>query len=153
MRIVELKIPPVFLFIATGGVMYGLHAVGLSLFVPFPMRFVFFAVCFFASGIFGLGGIYEFRKHKTSVHPVDLHKAVKVVDSGMFSFSRNPMYVGLLLLLTGYAYYLQDLISVGLCGLFVWYMNRFQITPEERHLEQKFGQEYLDYKQKVRRWF
>ncbi|PWI34032.1 hypothetical protein DI392_07475 [Vibrio albus] len=152
MKIIELKMPPAFLFIIIGGLMYWVHVNGFGIHIPLPMKFEFFAVCFVASGIFGLGGIYEFKKHKTSVHPVELHKAVKVVDSGIFRLSRNPMYVGLLLLLLGYAYYLQDIISLLLCLIFVLYMNQFQIKPEERHLEQKFGKDYLEYKQKVRRW-
>lgn len=152
MKIIELKIPPAFLFIIVGGLMHWLHVSAFCIYMPLPAKLGFFSACFVASGIFGLGGIYEFKKHKTSVHPVELHKAVKIVDSGVFRFSRNPMYVGLLLLLLGYAYYLQDLVSLLLCVAFVLYMNRFQIIPEERHLEQKFGRDYLDYKQKVRRW-
>ena len=152
MKLLELKIPPAFFFIIIGGLMYWLNASGISLLIPLPFTYLVFAVCFTASGVYGLGGIYEFKKHKTSVHPVDLHKAVKVVDSGIFSVSRNPMYAGLLLLLIGYAYFLQDLVSFSLCLLFVLYMNRFQIIPEERHLEEKFGEVYISYKQRVRRW-
>ena len=152
MKILELKIPPALFFILVGGLMCWLNASGLSIHLPLPFTYVVFAVCFVLSGVFGVSGIYEFKKHKTSVHPVELHRAVKVVDSGIFSISRNPMYVALLLLLVGYAYYLQDLLSIALCPLFVLYMNRFQILPEERHLQEKFGEEYLNYKKRVRRW-
>jgi protein-S-isoprenylcysteine O-methyltransferase Ste14 len=75
-----------------------------------------------------------------------------IVTSGLYKFSRNPMYVGLLIILTGYAIWLGSVTPFLLLPLFYWLITQMQIKPEERILQQKFGQEYLDYKNTVRRW-
>ena len=104
------------------------------------------------AGFIGIAGVYEFRKAKTTVNPVKPETASLVVDTGVFAYTRNPMYVALLLVIIAIGLWWQHL-SVILCGaLFVAYMNRFQIKPEERALERLFGEDYLDYKNQVRRW-
>ncbi len=104
------------------------------------------------AGFIGIAGVYEFRKAKTTVNPVKPEAASQVVDTGVFAYTRNPMYVALLLVIIAIGLWWQHL-SVILCGaLFVAYMNRFQIKPEERALERLFGEDYLDYKNQVRRW-
>lgn len=104
------------------------------------------------AGFIGIAGVYEFRKAKTTVNPVKPETASQVVDTGVFAYTRNPMYVALLLVIIAIGLWWQHL-SVILCGaLFVAYMNRFQIKPEERALERLFGEDYLDYKNQVRRW-
>lgn len=104
------------------------------------------------AGVVGIAGVYEFRKAKTTVNPVKPETASLVVDTGVFAYTRNPMYVALLLVIIAIGLWWQHL-SVILCGvLFVTYMNRFQIKPEERALERLFGEDYLDYKNQVRRW-
>ena len=81
-----------------------------------------------------------------------------VVDAGCAGcdatggYSRNPMYLGFLLLLLALACYLMNVAAMALLPLFVLYMNRFQIAPEERFLLQKFGAEYQAYCERVRRW-
>jgi protein-S-isoprenylcysteine O-methyltransferase Ste14 len=74
------------------------------------------------------------------------------VTSGVYRHSRNPMYVALASLLFGLAAALD--VPLGFLGplLFITYMNRFQIRPEEKALEARFGAPYLAYKQRVRRW-
>jgi protein-S-isoprenylcysteine O-methyltransferase Ste14 len=62
------------------------------------------------------------------------------------------VYVGFLLLLVAWAFYLMSVAALALLPLFVWYMNRFQIAPEERFLLQKFGADYQAYTKQVRRW-
>ncbi|ACY51885.1 putative protein-S-isoprenylcysteine methyltransferase [Vibrio antiquarius] len=104
------------------------------------------------SGYMGIAGVYEFHKVKTTVNPVKPDTASSVVRTGVFSFSRNPMYMALLLLIIAIGLWWQHL-SVVLCSVvFVSYINRFQIKPEERVLERLFGEEYVDYKNHVRRW-
>lgn len=152
MKALELKVPPVFVFLLCICFMYWFHSLDTLFVVSLPFSKLVFAACFFASGYFGLSGIFEFKKAKTSVHPVDIHKTTTVVDTGVYRYSRNPMYFGLLLLLVGYGYYLQDFLSLVVCLVFVIYMNKFQIGLEELHLEEKFGKNYTDYKNKVRRW-
>ncbi|WED28163.1 isoprenylcysteine carboxylmethyltransferase family protein [Vibrio sp. DW001] len=152
MKVLELKVPPVFVFLVCLCLMYWFHSLSALFTIGVPISNVVLAICFVGAGYFGLSGIYEFKKAKTSVHPVDINKTTSVVDTGVYKLTRNPMYFGLLLLLFGFGYWLQDLSSLAVCVLFVMYMNRFQIGPEERHLTSKFGKGYTDYQNKVRRW-
>lgn len=76
----------------------------------------------------------------------------KIVTSGLYRFSRNPMYVGLLVVLLGYAIWLGGITPFLMLPLFIFLITTQQIIPEEEILENKFGQEYLDYKMRVRRW-
>lgn len=152
MRKLELKIPPVAVFLL---MCTGMFAVELWLAEPlFRLTFprVSALLPFGLSGVVGIAGVREFRKANTTVNPVKPEKASTVVASGIFAYSRNPMYLALLLLLLSYACWLQNAITFAFAPLFVLYMNRFQIQPEERALEKRFGSAYLQYKQKVRRW-
>ena len=76
-----------------------------------------------------------------------------IIARGPYRHSRNPMYLGFLLLLAAFACYLQSILALPLLPLFVLYMNRFQIMPEERFLLQKFGADYQAYLTQVQRWF
>jgi len=78
--------------------------------------------------------------------------ASRLVDSGIFRFSRNPMYLALLMALGAWGIFLGNLWGLLLIAGFVFYMNQFQIKPEERALETTFGPAYINYKSKVRRW-
>lgn len=148
----ERKIPPVALFLLFFVVINHISHEFLTFKIGLPLNSIIFALCFLAAGIAGLGGVYEFKRAKTTVNPIKVENASSVVDSGIFGYSRNPMYLGLFLLLFGFAYWQQNLLAIVFSFGFVWYMNRFQILPEERALESLFGAEYLDYKQRVRRW-
>jgi protein-S-isoprenylcysteine O-methyltransferase Ste14 len=75
-----------------------------------------------------------------------------MVTSGVYGVSRNPMYVGFLLVLIGWAAFLSHALAFALLPLFVAYMNRFQIEPEERALSAKFGGQFQEYRRSVRRW-
>lgn len=101
---------------------------------------------------FGFGGIITFRLAKTTINPVQIDRASRVVTRGIYRLSRNPMYVGLTALLTNWALFLAS--PVALLGpiAFVLFTHRFQILPEERVMTAKFGSEYLAYMQRVRRW-
>jgi protein-S-isoprenylcysteine O-methyltransferase Ste14 len=75
-----------------------------------------------------------------------------LVTHGVYRISRNPMYLGFLLFLIGTGFFVANISALLLIMIFVLYMNRFQIEPEEKHLENSFGQTYIDYKTRVRRW-
>lgn len=97
-------------------------------------------------------GIKRFIQAGTTVHPDLKHATNKLVMSGIYRVSRNPMYLGILLNLIAFSVWLNNGLSIGVCIGFVWYITQFQIKPEERFLQQKFGKQYEDYCQKVRRW-
>ena len=85
--------------------------------------------------------------------PLDVRKAVTdIVTSGVFQFSRNPIYLGMVLLCLGIAFLVDSLWFLALCAPLAIVLQRGVIQPEETYLEQKFGAKYLRYKAKVRRW-
>lgn len=102
--------------------------------------------------IFGFSGVISFKKSNTSVDPTKPESADTLVSSGIYRVSRNPMYLSLVFLLIAMVLYLESLWSIIVVCLFVVYMNRFQIIPEERAMIKLFGNEYVDYMQRVRRW-
>jgi protein-S-isoprenylcysteine O-methyltransferase Ste14 len=83
---------------------------------------------------------------------MDPASSSSLVLSGIYKFSRNPMYLGFLLALFGWAVFLSNALAFVFLPAFIFYMNRFQIEPEEKALAGKFGQEFVDYKSRVRRW-
>lgn len=95
---------------------------------------------------------YSFRKARTTVNPTKPDTSSTVVATGIYRVSRNPMYLGVLFVLAGWALFLSHALPFLFLPAFVAYMNRFQIAPEERALHAKFGVEYESYKINVRRW-
>lgn len=102
--------------------------------------------------VINLTAIFSFIKNKTTINPVKPHTATSLVTTGVFAFSRNPMYLGLLLFLFGFALQVNIVGGIPLLFLFALYINIYQIIPEERALAEKFGQEFQEYAQNVRRW-
>ena len=99
-----------------------------------------------------LAGIISFRLARTTVDPLHPERASSVVTSGIYRWTRNPMYLGFGLLLLAFAVKLSNPVVVLWLPVFVWYMNRFQIIPEEQALERQFGDQYRHYCEHVRRW-
>jgi protein-S-isoprenylcysteine O-methyltransferase Ste14 len=148
----ELKVPPLVLVLVLALSMWFTAMQLPSLAFTLPGRHGLTAVISGVGILFLLAGVYEFQKAKTTVNPTTPAAASAIVTSGVYRISRNPMYVGFLLALTGWAIFLSHPLSFLLLPVFVAYMNRFQISPEERALSAKFGDEYKTYKQAVRRW-
>ncbi len=94
----------------------------------------------------------QFLVEKTTPNPLKPNNAKTMVISGLYRFSRNPMYLGLLITLAGWALYLGNAAGFICLPIFVALINRMQIIPEEHALTQKFGQSYLNYQRQVRRW-
>ncbi len=93
-----------------------------------------------------------FRKARTTVNPLEPEKASQLVTGGLYKISRNPMYLGMLLIILGWAAYQGVFIGLIPVIAFVLYITRFQIIPEERALIRRFGDEYRAYMHRVRRW-
>lgn len=96
--------------------------------------------------------LYNFHKHKTTVHPHTPEKTSVIVNSGIYAYSRNPMYLALVLVLLALALYFTNVTCFAVIPLFIWYITRYQIKPEEMILDKLFPTEYQAYCQKVRRW-
>ena len=98
-----------------------------------------------------LGGM-AFRRAKTTSNPIKPHAASSLVITGVYRYTRNPMYVGATLVLVGWAFYLGSLPAFVGPVVFVLYITRFQIIPEERVLRGKFGPEFAEYQARVPQW-
>jgi len=95
----------------------------------------------------------EFRKSETTVNPMKPETSTYLVTSGIFKYSRNPMYLGLTSILLASCFYFSSLLGIILyVPLFIFYITVFQIIPEEGAMKNLFNDEYLDYCSKVRRW-
>jgi protein-S-isoprenylcysteine O-methyltransferase Ste14 len=99
-----------------------------------------------------VGGVMSFRRAKTTVNPLKPETSAALVSSGVYSFTRNPMYLGMLLALFAWAAYLSSIWSLVGPILFALFITRFQIVPEERVLDRLFGAAFAEYKKRVRRW-
>jgi protein-S-isoprenylcysteine O-methyltransferase Ste14 len=99
-----------------------------------------------------VAGVLSFRRARTTVNPLKPESATSLVIVGIYRYSRNPMYLGFLCGLLAWALVLGSLLALLGLPLFVIYMNRFQIGPEEQSLAKLFGSEYHQYRLKVRRW-
>ena len=148
----KLKIPPLALFFLFAAAMWILDLVAPGYEFHFGFRTVVAAILLIASAIFGLGGLAGFRRARTTFNPLDPVQASSLVTGGVYRLSRNPMYLALVLALAAWGLVLSNLYSLALAALYVPYMNRFQIGPEERAMEELFGDDFDSYREKVRRW-
>lgn len=152
MNALELKVPPLILALLFALVMWlaakWLPALALDL----PWRHALGGTFAGVGILLVMAAGYAFRKARTTVNPTKPDTSSAVVASGVFRLSRNPMYLGVLLVLAGWAIFLTHALPFLFLPAFVAYMNRFQIVPEERALRAKFGAGYGAYKIAVRRW-
>ena len=94
----------------------------------------------------------QFIAAKTTINPLRPARASTLITTGVFAISRNPIYLADLLILAALAIWFGNVLNAALLALFVWYINRYQITPEEQALTQLFGEAYAAYRARVRRW-
>ncbi|MFT4764911.1 MAG: protein-S-isoprenylcysteine O-methyltransferase Ste14 [Oleispira sp.] len=114
---------------------------------------VFWPLSFVIAGIsLALAGVKEFNQQQTTVNPLDPSQSSSLVTSGIYQFTRNPMYLGMLLVLLGWADLLDTILAYSGAMIFFVYISLFQIKPEEEILTQKFGEDFLQYCKNVRRW-
>jgi protein-S-isoprenylcysteine O-methyltransferase Ste14 len=93
-----------------------------------------------------------FKKQNTTVNPIKIENASSLVTSGIFEYSRNPMYLGMALILLGLTLMFNVIGGTLFTLLFTIYITKFQIKPEEEVMEKLFGEDFLEYKQNVRMW-
>ncbi|MEL7833778.1 isoprenylcysteine carboxylmethyltransferase family protein [Fodinibius sp. Rm-B-1B1-1] len=147
-----LKIPPAVLTLIIAGAMWWIDENMNHSWIEFGPLYWAASISLALGGIFGVLGLVQFYQHSTSIDPHKPDKVSSLVTNGIYSVSRNPMYVALLLVLAAYGFYLGNGLTLALLPVFVGYMNRFQIEPEEKVMQEKFGEEFLHYKRDVRRW-
>ena len=147
-----LKVPPALLMLIFGGLMWLTDWLLRETRLLISGHEVASALITVLAVLCVLAGIISFRQARTTVDPLHPERASSMVTSGIYRWTRNPMYLGFVLLLLAYAVKLSNPVVLVWLPVFVWYMNRFQIIPEEQALKRLFGDQYLHYCRQVRRW-
>lgn len=148
----EMKIPPPIVALVLALLMWLTPAVAGLVEVSYPARVIGAVVLLCVGQGIAIAGIVAFRRAKTTVNPVKASLVSSLVIRGVYRYTRNPMYVGLLLTLLGWTVFLANPLAALWVVVYVLYITRFQIIPEERVLASLFGSEYKAYQGTVRRW-
>jgi protein-S-isoprenylcysteine O-methyltransferase Ste14 len=148
----ELRIPPLLVAAAAAALMWALAHL-------FPTaRTDIFASGIVAAALALLGvalaavGVIEFRRAHTTFNPMDPSSTSTLVTGGVYRFTRNPMYLGFVLVLLAWGLFLSNVTTLLVIVAVIFYLTRFQIVPEERALERTFGADFHAYRALVRRW-
>jgi protein-S-isoprenylcysteine O-methyltransferase Ste14 len=148
----ELKLSPVMTAILLVILMWLLARATPGFSMRPDVRIVICAVLMAAGAAVGLAGVWSFRRARTTVNPWRVNASSELVVSGVYRRTRNPMYLGLLLALLGWGVFLANAFALLLALIFVPFMNRFQILPEEKALRQAYGESFGEYCRRVGRW-
>ena len=148
----KLKIPPPVYALSVALVMWLFSRIfPVATLITHPWHNIGFVIIALAA-IIDFTSLYWFFKKRTTPNPMKPGFTTGLVFDGMYKISRNPMYLGMLTMLFGFAVYLGKLTPFLVLPAFYFVITEMQIKPEEEILEKKFGEQYLDYKRKVRRW-
>jgi protein-S-isoprenylcysteine O-methyltransferase Ste14 len=151
-RFLELRIPPPIVGLIVAAGMWTVAHVPPIVQLPKLVRLLGAAVLGAIGVAVAIGGVMSFRRAKTTVNPLKPETSAALVSTGVYSFTRNPMYLGMVLGLVAWAVYLSSVWALLGPVVFALYITRFQIVPEERVLDRLFGASFAVYKKKVRRW-
>ena len=142
MQALELKIPPPIVGLLVGVAMWGIAKVCPSLEVPLFIRKVTAGVLLFVGAAIAFPSFFAFIRARTTFDSMKPKATSSLVTSGIYMFTRNPMYVSVLLILVAWAVFLSSVWALVGPVAFVLYINHFQIKPEERVLAAMFGTAY-----------
>lgn len=145
----SLRVPPVVLSVLFATLMWFLPGVWAVL---IPGQWVVATVLATVGGAFCIAGVLAFRHAQTTVNPVNPDASTALVVHGAYRWTRNPMYLGFTFLLLAFAVWLGKMSAMLLVPLFMAYLQRFQIRPEEAALQARFGDSFDTYRQQVRPW-
>jgi protein-S-isoprenylcysteine O-methyltransferase Ste14 len=147
----ESKVPPPAVVLVIGVVMWLVSRAAPALHFDVPAHNWLAIVLASVGFLTGISGVVTFRIAKTTVDPTK-PRASSLVTWGVYAMSRNPMYLGGLIMLLGWAVFLSKALAFLFLPVYVLYINRFQVTPEERALKSLFGETYVAYQARARRW-
>ena len=153
MRQLELRVPPLIVLAIAALLMWAIARATPDWAIVYPGRRLIAAVLFVLGVAVMVAGVRAFHRASTTVDPRSPEQASQLVSGGVYRFTRNPMYVGMLAVLIAWMVLLANVGTVVGPALFALYITRWQIMPEERALAAKFGAEYAVYRNSVRRWF
>ncbi len=149
---VEAKLPPLLVVALVAAPMWGIARVTVSFEPALWLRLGLAGLLVVTAVVLVVAGLLEFRRASTTVNPMAPEESSTVVQSGVYRYSRNPMYLGFLIALIGWAVWLAAPWALLGPVAYVAWMTRFQILPEERALNEHFGDDFRDYCRRVRRW-
>ncbi|MBF6617135.1 MAG: isoprenylcysteine carboxylmethyltransferase family protein [Candidimonas sp.] len=152
MKRLELLIPPPLIMLLVGLMMGTSARLFPALNLASPNNHMVAVAVALLGVAMSLVSIVAFKRARTTTDPRRPALASNLINSGIYRYSRNPMYLGVLLVLAGWAVYLGNVLSILGLLVFIAYITRFQIIPEERLLSQKFGVAFENYMKEVRRW-
>ncbi len=148
----KLLIPPPVQAIICAGLMWLIAKqfpqFGFSVALQEPVAIL---ICIFGIAI-DLISVGLFAQKKTTVSPFSPNKTANLVTSGLYQFTRNPMYLGMVFILTGLGVWLGNFAAFLMVPCFIGYITKLQIIPEEEILLEKFGEDFGEYMLRVRRW-
>jgi protein-S-isoprenylcysteine O-methyltransferase Ste14 len=148
----DLKIPPPVIAALIAGAMWGISLSLPLLDIPTFIRRAT-ALMLVLTGIgLSAAGVISFHRAKTTVNPMKPEATSALVCTGIYNVTRNPMYLGVLIVLIAWALFLSSAWALLGPLAFMLYISRFQIAPEEQVLSDKFGADYIAYQARVRRW-
>ena len=152
MQALELKFPPVAQFTGAAALMWAIAVLAPLGDFRFPGQLLLASVLLLLAGLVGLAAVRAFARAETSVNPLRPDAASRLVTHGIYRYTRNPMYLSLLLALLAWGAWLGNTLALLVLPAFMWLVHRLQIRPEERALAVMFGAEYAAYAARVRRW-
>jgi protein-S-isoprenylcysteine O-methyltransferase Ste14 len=144
--------PPPLVLVLLGAAMWGLDRSVPALRIESALLKPLALLLIAAGLLLAAAAVVSFIRHKTTVNPLAPSRASHLVTTGVYAYSRNPIYLGDLLLLIALAVWLGNLLNLIVPAVFAVYITRFQIVPEERALARSFGERYTAYCAAVRRW-
>ncbi|MCB1948129.1 isoprenylcysteine carboxylmethyltransferase family protein [Nitrosomonas sp.] len=152
MRRQKLLIPPALIWIVFAAAMWVLSVSVPVLLLKTEPHFVLPLILIAIGVIIITSCAVIFMCQKTTLNPMKPELTTTLIKTGLYQYSRNPIYLGFVIMLTGWGLYLNNAPGLILVVGFIYYMNRFQIEPEEESLSRIFGTEFELYKRTVRRW-
>jgi len=148
----ETRVPPPVVMLVAAFLAWGIHRTWpeMDLFIP-GRHAVYWALAGLGL-LVAVAGAFEFHRAQTTLNPMRPANASSLVTSGIYRYTRNPMYVGDVLILLAVVVFFANPLGIVAVVLFVAWMNVLQIPAEERALRERFGEAYDAYRARVRKW-
>ncbi len=148
----KLKIPPPLIMLCAAAIIWWLPSVWPMYLVDIIWVKAIGVLLILTGAGIDLWSVFQFRGQNTTINPLSPEKTKSLVIHGLYNYSRNPMYLGMLLILLGWICLLGHVSSLLVLPIFIMTLNYLQIMPEEQQLQQLFGDSYSQYCRSVRRW-
>lgn len=152
MQALELKVLPPIVALLVAAAMWGISLSTSRFEIAGMTRYIAVFTIVVVGVAFAASGVLAFRRARTTLDPAKPDDATSLVSSGVFRLTRNPMYLGVSIVLLAWALFLSSAWAFLGPVAFVLYISRFQIAPEERALAKRFGPAFAEYQTRVRRW-